>query len=106
MTELLLDDIESELFKIGLDCVRDYDTYDEHDYIRIIGGTQHLNLYPLWSQPSTSDEDTYFLDSDDVRAKLYRDGEVDCEVDLFPESALELAELVERIFDEGVDFLS
>lgn len=108
MTELLLDDIEHSLFKIGLDFSRGVgsgDEYDEYNYIRIIDGTQHLDIYPLWSEPSSGDDDTYFLDSDDISARLYMDGEVDCEVDLFPASSEGLVDMVETIFTSGVDFL-
>lgn len=108
MTELLLDDIEFCLFEIGLDfsrAVGSVDKYDDYNYIRIIDGTQHLDIYPLWSEPSNSDDDTYFLDSDDISARLYMDGEVSCEVGLFPSSSEELVDMVETIFTSGVDFL-
>lgn len=105
MTELFLDTIETELFKIGLDFKREYDQYDDHDVINIICGEQHIILSPLWSVPTSGDDDAYFFDSDDIRATLYLYGEQDGDVDLFPESSEELATLVQRIFDQGVDSL-
>lgn len=106
MTELLLEDIESELFEVGLDFKRGYDASEEYEYINIISGLQHMYLWPLWSEPGIGDDDTYFFDNDDIHGTLFGYGEVDCEVDLFPETAEELVDLVTRIFGEGVDFLS
>lgn len=108
MTELLLDDIEHYLFNIGLDSSRGVgstDEYDDYTYIRVIDGTQHLDIYPLWSEPSSDADDTCFLDSDDISVRLYMDGQMSCEVGLFPSSSEELVDMVETIFTSGVDFL-
>lgn len=104
--ELQLDDIDSELFEVGLDykVACNYEI-NEH-YIIVMGGEQHINLETLWEAGADSDEvENFFFDSDDIRATLFINGIEECSVDLFPESASELVELIEKIFSEGVDSL-
>lgn len=104
--ELQLDDIDSELFQVGLDYKVAYDDEMQEHYIIVLGGEQHINLITLWEAGVGSEEsETFFFDSDDIRATLYINGIEECSVDLFPESASELVSLIEKIFSEGVDSL-
>lgn len=105
MSELLLENIEEELFNLGLDQKREYDEYQDHNYLRVFCGEHHIDLSPLWSSPTSGDDDEYFFDDDDIHAVLYSYGEVDAEVELFADSESELVAIINRIFSEGVDFL-
>lgn len=105
MSELLLENIEEELFNIGLDQKREHDSYKGLTYLRVFSGEQHMDLSPLWSSPTSGDDDRFFFDDDDIHAVLYSYGDVDEEVELFADSEAELVELINRIFEEGVDFL-
>ena len=106
MAELQLEVLEGKLFDAGIECKRDYDDYEEHDYLRVYNGTEHVDLSPLWSAPTTGDDDEYFFDGDDLHGVLYRDGQVDCEFDLYADDVDDLVAQLEQLFEEGVDSLS
>lgn len=98
--DLSLDTITSRLFNLGLDVESTQEIDDEtnNTYAIVVSGETILELHSVWEEGGEE-----FLDSDDLLVVVRKPGIPASQANIYPESEGELVEMIQGIFDFGLD---